>query len=171
MDPLAKALAREARRKGICDEWHRDLMVLNDKDDMLDMYIRGIDFCLSNDYPDNDFIRAHFKGTMETHGIYLDDRVNLTNPERCVALGDTHGSIHVSGYAVTEVFAKHDARLSVTADDHAFVMVDVFDRSEVTVSARDAAKICVNRYGGARVTIASGSTGQIKVIEKHKETY
>ena len=108
---------------------------------------------------------------METHGIHLDDRVNLTNPERCVALGETRGSIYVSGYAVTEVFAKHDARLSVTADDHAFVMVDVFDRSEVTVSARDAAKICVNRYGGARVVVAPGSTGQIKIIEKHKETY
>ena len=171
MDPLAKALAREARRKGICDEWYRDLMALNDKDTMLDMYVRGIDFCLSNDYPDNDFIRAHFKGTMETHGIYLDDRVNLINPKRCVALGETRGNIHVSGYAVTEVFAKHDARLSVTADDHAFVMVDAFDRSEVTVSARDATKICVNRYGGARVILASGSTGRIKIIEKHKETY
>ena len=171
MDPLAKALAREARRKGICDEWHRDLMTLNDKDAMLDMYVRGIDICLSNDYPDNDFIRVHFKGTMETHGIYLDDHVKLTNPERCLALGETRGSIHVSGYTVTEVFAKHNAHLSVTADDHAFVMVDAFDRSEVTVSARDIAKICINRYGSARITIASGSTGQIKIIEKHKETY
>ena len=71
----------------------------------------------------------------------------------------------------TPVFAKHDARLSVTADDHAFVMVDAFDRSEVTVLASDVAKICVNRYGGARVVVAPGSTGQIKIIEKHKETY
>jgi len=50
-------------------------------------------------------------------------------------------------------------------------MVDAFDRSEVTVSARDIAKICINRYGSARITIAYGSTGQIKIIEKHKETY
>ena len=50
-------------------------------------------------------------------------------------------------------------------------MIDAFDCSEVTVSARDVAKICVNRYGGARVVIAPGSTGQIKIIEKHKETY
>ena len=58
---LSKELARQAKAKGICAPWHAQLLTLQDKEAMVDMYLKGIDFCLANDYPKNDFIRTHFK--------------------------------------------------------------------------------------------------------------
>lgn len=43
---IAKELAREARRLGICDEWHSELKRLTDKRAMVEMYLAGLDFCL-----------------------------------------------------------------------------------------------------------------------------
>ena len=84
---LSKELAERARKKGICKEWHDELLSLKDKDKMIKMYLRGIDFCLSNDYPENDFIRSYFKGAMEKYGVFLDDAVGQNGElGRCFSL-------------------------------------------------------------------------------------
>jgi hypothetical protein len=51
---LAKELARQAKKKGICKPWYNELKSLNGDNinAMAQMYLKGIDFCLANDYPD-----------------------------------------------------------------------------------------------------------------------
>lgn len=168
---LARDLAREAKEKGICSEWHERLLKCRTKQEMLDMYVRGIDFCLSNDYPSNAVIRAHFKGSMEDYGVFLDDKVELTNYRRCVALGSTAGTVRVSGFSVCEVFAKHSSRIEIKASGHSFVEVDVFDDAEVRVTASGSAKVHINRYGGGRVFTENQGVAYIKVVDKKKKTY
>lgn len=169
MNTVAKELAWQAKAKGICQEWHKELIGLTDKRAMVDMYIRGIDFCLANDFPSNDYIRATFKGVMEDKGVFLDDKVNLANVRYCVALGTTQGEVRVTGYKVCEVFAKHQSSLHVIAEDNAFVEIDMFDDSVVSVTSAAKAKVHVNRYGGTLSIVQSG--GGVKVIEKNKKTY
>lgn len=170
MNAVAKELARQAKKAGICEEWHSQLKQLTDKEAMIDMYIRGIDFCLSNDYPSNDFIRDNFKGIMEAKGIILDDEIALVNPRRCVALGDTSGRISVGGYSVCEVFAKHHARLCIIASGNAFVEVDAFDDSLLSVIASDEAKVHINRYGGA-IEVEKNGNAIVKFVQKNQKTY
>ena len=55
-----KQLARDAKKKGICEEWYDRLIDTKEKDKLIKMYLEGIDFCLSNEYPSNEFIRRHF---------------------------------------------------------------------------------------------------------------
>lgn len=169
---VAKELAKEAKRKGICKQWHNDLKKLGDnKRAMLQMYIKGIDFCLMNDFPSNEYIRANFKGTMEDFGVFLDDHnLNITNFSKCVALGTTSGVVTITGFNVCEVFTKHHSNITIEAKDNAFIVVDVFDESFLTVHAHDRAKVCVNKYGGL-VEYESEDGAMVKVIEKHKKTY
>ncbi len=168
---LAKTLAKEAKRKGICESWHARLMKLESKQAMVSMYVKGIDFCLSNDYPSNDFIRANFKGSMEDFGVFLDDNINTTNFPRCVALGATHGRVEVSSYNVCEVFAKHQSNIEVIAKGNAFVEIDIFDDATLTISAQDRAKVHINRYGGTINTNPTQGSAIVKIVEKHKKTY
>lgn len=167
---LSKELAARARKNGICQEWHDKLLSLNDKDAMCEMYLRGIDFCISNNYPGNDFIRSHFKGVMEKHGVFLDDALKVENKPKCVCLGACSGDVLVDGFNVCEVFAKHDSEIAIVASGNAFVMVDVFDNSIVTIHAHDRAKVCVNRYGGTVKHSADGDA-VVKIREKNKKTY
>lgn len=167
---LSKELAKQAKVKGICAPWHAQLLTLDDKDAMLDMYLKGIDFCLANDFPSNDFIRENFKGSMEHKGIFLDETINVANMPKCVCLGTTTGRIIVNVYEVCEIFAKHDAALNVVARDNAFVMIDVFDDAVVNIHASDRAKVCVNHYGGEIKKIITDDA-VVKIREKNKKTY
>ena len=174
MKDIATIAAIAAKKKGICKPWYDELKRFgNDKHAMIQMYIKGIDFCLSNDYPSNDFIRENFKGTMEDYGIFLDESVNLINYRRCVALGKTHGRVETGSYGVCEVFAKHDSELIVIAKDNAFVEIDVYDNAVLHIHATDRAKVHVKHYGGSVVAdpIADGDSAIIKIIEKYKKTY
>lgn len=167
---LSKELARQAKAKGICAPWHAQLLTLQDKEAMVDMYLKGIDFCLANDYPQNDFIRTHFKGVMEAKGVFLDDNIKVENKPKCVCLGATQGRIDVNGFEVCEVFAKHNAELNVVAKNNAFVMIDIFDDAVVCIYASDRAKVCVNHYGGSITKNAMGDA-IVKIREKNKKTY
>lgn len=170
---LAKKLAKAAKKKGICEPWRKELKTLEDKRTMVVMYINGIDFCLANDFPDNECIRANFKGVMEEYGVFLDDKIDLVNCRRCVALGATNGSIEINSFGTSEIFAKHDSQLVITAKDDAFVMIDLFDNAMLRIYAQDRAKVCVNRYGGAlfAAPIRNEDSARVKIIEKHKKTY
>ncbi|GBU07960.1 hypothetical protein AwDysgo_12910 [Bacteroidales bacterium] len=168
---ISKELAKEAKCKGICKSWLAELKGLEDKKQMVHMYLKGIDFCLSNDYPSNEYIRANFKGVMESLGVFLDDRIVLVNIAKCVSLGSTKGSIEITGFGCSEIFVKHTSELTIIAKDDAFIMVDVFDDAIINIQAHDRAKVCVNRYMGATIVPYENDCSVIKIVEKIKKTY
>lgn len=168
---LSKELAMQARKLNICQEWHDELKTLDDKRAMVLMYLKGIDFCLANDYPNNEYIRNNFAEIINEYGIFLDDRFSIDNPDKCVLLGNTNGMVDVDGYHVSELFAKHDSTLTINARDKAFVMIDVFDSAGVRVSATGDSKVCVNMYGDAHVWHESHDSAVIKIIKKQQKTY
>ena len=167
---IGKELAKEAKKNGICEEWYQDLRTSDDKDKLLGLYIKGIDFCLSNDYPTNEYIRNNFKGRMEAYGIHLDEELSCTNERTVVALGVCSGDIENSGFTVSEVFLKHSSILTLVARDNSFTMIDMFDNSGLSIVAHDNAKVVINHYGG-EIVFEKHENAQIKIREKHKKTY
>lgn len=167
---IGEELAKQAKKLGICSTWHEDLKVTDDKDKLLEMYVAGIDFCLSNDYPSNDFIRANFKGKMECHGIHLDEVFKVKNERKVIALGDCEGNIELDGFAVCEAFVKHNSEISIKASGNSFVMIDVFDNAKIRVQADGEAKVCINHYAG-EIQFASDGKSYVKIVEKQRKTY
>lgn len=167
---IGKELAIAAKKKGICKEWFNSMKVLEDKDALIEMYVKGIDFCLANDFPSNDYIRTNFTGKMEAYGVHLDESLNTANDRRVVALGRCLGRIEVNGFSVSEIFVKHESDLLIVAKGNSFVMIDMFDNSKLHVIASADAKVCVNHYGGDLKT-ESCEDAIIKVIEKNKKSY
>lgn len=167
---LSHELAKQAKKHGICEDWYLTLKNEDNVNAMLEMYIKGIDFCLSNDYPSNHFIEKNFKGKMEKHGIHLDEIINIQNEAKVIALGKTFGTVEITGYVISEIFIKNNSEIVLTVKGNSFVMVDVFDDAKITVFAFDDAKVCVNHYGG-KVHQSLKDNSQIKIIEKNKKTY
>lgn len=165
---LAKDLAKIAGRSGACEERHAELLGLEDKRDMIRMYLDEIDFCMEKDYPGNDFIRKHFKGVTEQYNIYLDDYIMLVNPDKVVALGETKGNIQFDNYAVGRVFMNHNSNVKIKVKDDAFVMIDLYGNSSVQVEASDSSKICINRYGNSVIVFSEKDKSRVKIIEKKK---
>ena len=169
---IAKELAREARRLGICDEWHSELKKLTDKRAMVEMYVAGLDFCLSNDYPSNEYIRSNFKGVLEEYGVFLDDEIDVYNPKQLIALGDTVGQASITEYNVSRIYAKHDSMLNIRITDSAFALIDVLDDAKITIEAIDNARVCVYLYDSGQVDVKTrGENSTIKIINKQQKTY
>lgn len=163
-------LAIDANKKGICSEWFSRLQNTEDKNDLIKMYLEGIDFCLSKDFPSNEFIKKNFVGTCEAYGVLLDSNIDVANYKHVVALGATTGIVRYDGFAVGQVFVKHTSELTIDASGNSFIVIDVFDGAKVAVVARDNAKICINSYGGTIDTSEQGNA-KIKVVDKGKTTY
>lgn len=174
MERFIEKLAYEAKARGICGPGFARIFKAGQAADpiraLLDYYVEGIDFCLSNEFPGNGLLREYADVCRE-YGIYVDAAgLDLQEPKRLVSLGATSGAASFAHYAVGEVYAKHQSDLIITADNNAFISVDMFDESRVTVKAFGNAKVCVHRYGGHLETESAGAS-VIKVIDKQKTTY
>lgn len=169
MKNLGRELSKLASKHGICEEWYNQLVFMTDKDALIDMYLKGIDFCIKHDYPSNEFIRKNFKGSMEHKGIFLDDKFSISNYSRVVLLGKSSGDITCTDYHVAWVFCKHESRLNVVATNHAIVRIDAFDNSVINLNCSGLAKVTVYLYGGAKINYSSSPNAQVKVVNRNKK--
>ena len=169
---INKELAAEAKTKGICKDWYERLLHTEDKHALIQMFLDGIDFCISKDYPSPEFFRL-FDGIRQQYGIFRDEPIQAENSKYVVAFGKCEGAVKYTGYEVGQVFIKHESKLTVTASGNSFVMVDVFDNADIEIIAENNAKVCVNKYGGNVTTTTHSEQGNavIKVIHKQSKTY
>ncbi len=166
---LINQLKSDGTAKGLCRQWRMKLQKGMSMKDLADLYIKGIDFCISEDFPTLEFIRDHFKGSCEPYGIFVDDVVKEQNIPDVVLNGDCKAVLEYDGYAVARIFARHNAQGAVNVADHAIVTVDLFDNSNLVVAvAGSDAQVIVNLYGNSRVEpIGNG----IEINNQNKNTY
>lgn len=170
MDTLIQQLKDTGTARGLCRPWRLKLKEGMSVEQMATLYIQGIDFCISEDYPTLGFLRSNFKGQCEPFGIFVDDditdRVNATDT---VLNGACRAMLEYDNYSVSRVYARHNSQLSINVSDNATVNVDAFDDAIVVVAtAGTNARVLVNLYGNAQVE-CFGSGIQIK--HKNKLTY
>jgi hypothetical protein len=166
---LNKELAKEARAKGICKEWYDHLQHTEDKYALIQMFLKGIDFCISEDFPSERFFKS-FDGIRQKYGIFRNEHIHVENSPYVVAFGKCEGSAEYNGYSVGQIFVKHESKLTINASGNAFVMIDIFDNSNISIITSGNAKICVNRYGGTIIPVEN-ERSTIKVIHKQSKTY
>lgn len=173
MKKIVLELARQAKKKGICKEWYSQLLGVTTLEDLFLMYLEGIDFCLSQNFPSNQFIKDNFsEEDINEFGIFLNQSKFLIDPKKAVFLGACSSSVQVSGYQTTELFVTDTTKLSVLTTGSAFVMIDAFDETIVNLSAVNASRVVVNLYGNAKLNILEQSTDcYIKEVKKYKKTY
>lgn len=168
---LTDELKRMALPHGLCTGWQEMLDDVTDKEILVRMYLRGIDFCLSNDYPSVGYMEKHFKGMCERMGVYVNEPVYVSNLRKVVAVGSCIGTVNYQNYAVGQVFIKHSSHLNIIAETYSNVTIDCFDDVVVNIQARTGAVVTVCRYEGATVKLECDPDAHVKVIAKKKKTY
>lgn len=166
---LVHQIKQDGIAKGLCRLWQMKLKPDLGVDSLAGLYIRGIDFCIKNDYPTLDFIRRNFKGKCEAYGVYVDDEVVEKNRKDVVLNGDCKAMLEYDGFTVSNIYIRHNSKASVTVGDHAIVTIDVFDDSYLAIAvAGSDAEVLVNVYGNATVETVGG---RVKFIRTNKKTY
>lgn len=167
---LNRQLKQDGIAVGLCSQYQGLLDRSDTVEKMVRLFIRGIDFCIKNDYPTLEFMRKNFKGKSEPYGGYVDDEITgLRNAPDVVLNGECKAILEYDEYSVSRIYIRHSSQAAVNVSDHALVTIDVFDNSHLVVAvAGGDAQVLVNKYGDAQVEcIGSG----IKVNSINKKTY
>lgn len=172
---LVEQIKSDGISKGLCLAWQRKLKRDLSVEELAKLYIEGIDFCISNDYPTLDFIREHFKGYCEPYGVFIDDELpQLTNAKAIVLNGHCKAMLEYDGYSVSRLYVRHESECAVIVSDNAILSIDVFDKATLHLSViGSSANVNVNVYGGkAKVeSIGITSKSNVKINYKSKTTY
>lgn len=156
---LIEQIKKDGADKGLCQLWQMKLREDLEMKELIELYIRGIDFCISEDFPTLNFIREHFKGQCEPYGVYVDDEIGqLKNAPDVVLNGDCKAMLEYDEYTVSRVFIRHNSKAAINLGDNAHVTVDIFDNSDIVIAtAGHDAKVIVKVYGNAKLkTIGEG---------------
>lgn len=143
---LSNKLKKQAVSLGLCEKWTNGWGNPS-KDELVEKYIKGIDFCIEHNYPGNDFIKKHFGVTAEKYGIFTDKFIELYNPDITVLNGSCVGSIVFDGYSVGTIYIRHDSNVRIVCRDQAFISIRLYDKAFVSL-INDRAKVYLYQYGG-----------------------
>lgn len=170
---LVEQLRKDGTEKGLCLLWQRKLHGNLDTEALVKLYIKGIDFCICEDYPTLDFLRAHFKGSSEPYGVYIDeDMPTLANKPDLVLNGACRGMLEYDGYSVSRLYVRHSSETAVNVSDHAIVTIDLFDTSKLHLSVvGDDASVIINVYGSkAQIDFVDGEKPRCVIVNYNNKT-
>lgn len=164
---LIQQIKQDGAQKDMCRLFQMRLKPDLTIKDLAELYFRGMDFCISKDFPTVEFMRDNFKGKSEQYGVFVDDLdVDVRNERNVALLGDCNAQMIYDGFSVSRVYVRHNSQAKITVLGYANLSVDVFDNAQVAIAvAGTKAKVLVNVYGNAKVV----STGSVKIT--HKQNY
>ncbi len=146
---LNKTLRDRARELGLCDQWYKEWDKNSTRQELIDKYLNGIDFCIANDYPNIVFIKEYFPDSLlRKNEIYLNCTAEVKNARKVVLLGESKVNAVVEGMASSDIYVRHGSELNVVATDGARVFVEMYEDSKVKAVADAESKIFIYQHGG-----------------------
>ena len=157
-------LRKRARDLGLCDKWYKEWDKNETRQELINKYLKGIDFCIEHDYPSVEFIRHNFpKAQLQKNGVFLDDNVEKSNLSNIVLLSDTKAVLNYDGMSVGNVYVRHRAYVDITSSGDARVFVETYENCNVKANAQENSKIFIYTHGGS-----VSSSGNVIVRDKRK---
>lgn len=144
----SQELKRQAVELGLCRKWTNEWTEGLDADELIDRYIRGIDFCIARDYPSRTDMRKMFtKEEMERNGVFLDSDTAVTNRNGTIVMnGDCDMKVIAAKNTVTEIYLRHGSKLKLGVGDIASVTVNVYDGAELNAVNMGFGKLLIVRH-------------------------
>lgn len=169
---LNKYILDKAKQSGICPEWANLIGNSNSKKDLMQMYVKGIDFCLEHNFPSNsDLLKLGGFDFLSDFGVYVDHKSELKECDFLVLLGQCKIMAEWGGYTASQAYLKGTSALKAEVNGNAFLAIDCFDDSKLHLTASGDSKVLVNLYGNAKIKSSKMDNAIIKIIHKHKPTY
>ena len=152
MNLKQKAIILHACQEGI-DRW---------SDDLIGMYIQGIDWCLKNKYPTIADMLPYDVLCSE-NGVFNNKQIDLLLTGDTYVANNCIGSVEINDYNVSRIYTSLDTKLSVSVKDNAYLIIDCYDNSNIQLSIGENAQCYVWQYGNSVIQVLSGSA---KIVKK-----
>lgn len=146
MNNLSETLKQQARSLGLCDEWFGEWAENCSQQELIDKYIRGLDFAIKHQYPSNEFIKENFDHELlNKNHIFVDEFINEEKAPSgsYVINGECSGTIRIAPWSVATIYVRHTSSVNIIASDFAKVFIQLYDDAEVETCSCDYAVIKV----------------------------
>lgn len=154
-----RILRQRAIDLGLCKQWQGQWKKDWPEEKMISKYKEGIDFCLANDYPSNEFIKENFsKEALVKGGLFVDMKRSVQNMLRVVAKGTSEVTARYDGDTIGEIYAADNAIIHVYARNNSHVIVHMLGKAAVTAEQFDKATLLVIRHSMESSIITTGNT-------------
>lgn len=163
---VGKEIALQAKKKAICKEWFASMMKQNDIKPLCDMYFRGSDWAMENDFPSLEILRR-FKGKSDNYGLHTDfvgsvGLLNSVKHQSIAFFGNSIADLICEPFAVCEIIIRHNSKIKIVAEEQAYLVVNLLDAATVEIEAENAT-VKVYQYGNTSQFTVSGN---VEIIEK-----
>lgn len=146
---LIETIKADGKAKGMCRQFQMKLTAGLSVKELAKLFIQGIEFCISEDFPTLDFLRDNFKGKCEPYGFYIDeDLTPQKNKPDIVLNGACRAMLEYDSYSVSRLYIRHESEAAVVASDNAIVTIDLFNNTKLHIHAIDNARVYISCYGG-----------------------
>ena len=133
---LNKILKEKAVSLGICKKFYREWTDNVNIDILLDMYVRGLDFCIDNDYPNIDFIRENISlDDLHRHNIFLDEHIEMDNAfsGTYILLGNCTGYMNFELFSAATIHVRHNSNITLRSTEGSIVNAFKYENSTIKI--------------------------------------
>lgn len=145
MENLSETLKQQAVDLGLCHPW-TEAWGDCDQQELIDKFVKGIDFCLERNWPTSDFIKANFDRTLlNANLIFVDEHISLDDAPSGIYIlnGECTGSIRFAPWTAATVYVRHLSHINIIAGDFAKVFVRLYDEAAAETEADESAVVRV----------------------------
>lgn len=156
-DFVSHILKERAINLGLCKEWTEAWQPC-DQQELIDKYVKGIDFCIGKNYPAVDFIINNFdEELLKANDIYVQGDNSISYGCGTIILrGDSKNDIRIKDYAAVEIWIAENANLTINAGAFSKVFINMYGEGEVKANSEFGSKVYIYTHNDkARV----GGTG------------
>lgn len=112
----------------------------------MELFKKGMDFCIEHDFPSMDFINENFSPQeLHDNGIWVNeslDNKTLSNGIY-IALGDTTGTVRIGRWCAVTIYLRHESKLNIVAEEFSRVFVRLYDSAESVIIDSEDARISI----------------------------
>lgn len=145
---LSDKMKDEAVSLGLCAQWTAEWKDNSSKDEMVEKFVRGIDFCIGKNWPSTKDMKRFFGDVIHKHGVYVDENVEIKNPKIVILNGECVAYVNYDWMGSGEIYVRHNSSLYLRVKGLSRVSVNLLDRAELHVECEDGAKCFVYQYAG-----------------------
>ena len=160
---LSDRMKNEAVSLGLCAQWTAEWRDNSSKHEMVEKFVKGIDFCIGKNWPSTKVMKKNFGDVIHDHGVYVDENVDLKNPKIVILNGECVANISYDWMDSGEIYVRHNSSLYLKVNGFSRVFVNLLDGAELHVECEDTAKCFVYQYGGTVVK----TTGPVNIRDRH----
>lgn len=131
---LSVTLRASAVEHGLCDEWRNEWKGNSTPQELINKYLRGVDFALANHWPSNDFIKENFnKDILIKNNIIVDMKRSVLNPRICVVLGSSEVNIRLNSQHPSVIYIRDNANVTIYVHCNEKIIVHTFENASIKV--------------------------------------